>query len=174
MSSLVGPDGKTPIQSDLPQKMFRAGGLKFQTELTPDMLLTKALQGAQQALANQAYQQTFQQTKSATAATAAAQTAATGCGDPFTLEPAAMAVFMYLAREIEYRDLVIQQINERLSGLGAEPIDVEHPYPVPPPEELEDEQDEEDGEQEEGSEDQDNPDDEQDEDEGESPLIVKP
>lgn len=133
MSGLVGPDGKTPIQSDLPTKKFRAGGLQFDTVMTPDMLLTKALQGAQQALANQAYQETMQRLKSAVAAQSAAQTAASTCGDPFTLEPAGMAVFMYLAREIEYRDKVIEQINERLVKLGAEPLDMTHPYPVPDP-----------------------------------------
>jgi len=141
MSGLVGPDGKTPIQSDLPKKKFRAGGLQFDTVMTPDMLLTKALQGAQQAVANQAYQQTMQQTKSAVAAQSAATTAASSCGDPFTLEPSAMAVFMYLAREVEYRDKIIEQLNDRLVKLGAEPLDLTHPYPVPdppPPEEDED------------------------------------
>ena len=133
MSGLVGPDGKTPIKSDLPQKKFRSGGLQFDTELTPDMLLSKALQGAQQALANQAYQQTMQQTRSAVAATAAATAAASSCGDPFALEPSAMAVFMYLSREVEYRDGIIEQLNERLVKLGAEPLDLTHPYPVPEP-----------------------------------------
>jgi len=152
MSGLVGPDGKTPIQSDLPKKKFRAGGLQFDTVMTPDMLLNKALQGAQQAVANQAYQQTMQQTKSAVAAQSAASTAAAACGDPFTLEPSAMAVFMYLAREVEYRDLIIEQLNDRLVKLGAEPLDLTHPYPVPAPPPPE-----EDGEDGEGEDDEEEP-----------------
>lgn len=133
MSGIVGLDGKTPIQSDLPQHKFRAGGLQFETTMTPDMLLSKALQGARQALAGQAYQQAMQQTGSPTAAQGAAQTAAASCGDPFALEPTAMAVFMYLAREIEYRDGIIEQIRDRLVKLGSEPLDLTHPYPLPDP-----------------------------------------
>lgn len=150
MSGLVGPDGKTPIQSDLPQKEFRAGGLQFGTVMTPDMLLNKAIQGAAQAIAQQTYQAVAQRLSASplmkvppsqihSQATAEAQKAAAKVRDPFTLEPAAMAVFMYLSREIEYRDMLIGQISERLQGLGAEPLDLTHPYPVPPPKESESE-----------------------------------
>ena len=155
MSGLVGPDGKTPIQSDLPVKEFRAGGLQFSTSMTPDMLLTKAVQGAQQAIAQQTYQAVIQrltasplvtQSQAHTQATAEAQSAASKVGDPFTLEPAGMAVFMYLAREIQYRDAIIEQVNERLQKLGADPLDMTHPYPVPePPEESEESEGEDDG-----------------------------
>lgn len=133
MSGLVGPDGKTPIQSDLPTHTYRAGGLRFDAKLTPDMLLTKAVQGAQQAVGQQIYAQVLQKTKSAFTAQTEAQTAASNVRDPFTLEPCAMAVFMYLSRELEYRDKIIEQLNDRLTKLGAEPLDLTHPYPIPDP-----------------------------------------
>jgi hypothetical protein len=137
MSVIVGPDGKTPLQSsDAPRMKYRAGGLSFESPLPPDALLTKAVAGAREAIGAQVYQATLQKTGSPTAAQAEASTAASTIGDPFVMEPAAMAVFMYLSREIEYRDLVIAQMNERLVSLGAKPLDVEHPYPVPVPEEA--------------------------------------
>ena len=133
MSLLVGPDGKTPVKSDMPKLEYRAGGLRFLTELIPDALLTKALLGAKEMIGQQIYALTLRKTKSATIAQSEAQTAAAATQDPFTMEPAAMAVFMYLSREIEYRDKVIEQISERLVAIGADPINVEHPYPEPPP-----------------------------------------
>lgn len=63
-------------------------------------------------------------------AQAEAQAAAEGVVDPFEMEPCAMAVFMFLSRELEYRDLVIEQLNDRLISLGAQPLDVEHPHPT--------------------------------------------
>jgi len=72
-------------------------------------------------------------------AQAEAIAAAEAVADPFEMEPCAMAVFMFLSRELEYRDLIIAQMNERLVILGASPLDVKHPYPTkwpePPPEE---------------------------------------
>lgn len=133
---IVGPDGKTPIKSEAEMKRYRAGGLQFDTNMTPDQLLSKALNTARQAIGAQAYQAAMQKTGSAVAATTEAQTAAMNVGDPFMIEPAAMAVFMYLAREIEYRDLVIAEINKRLEALGAGPVELEHPYPPPPPQEA--------------------------------------
>ncbi len=139
MSTIVGPDGQTPMQSEeaAPTKKFLAGGLSFKTQLVPEMLLDKALKGAKQMVGAQAYQAALERTKSHTIAQTEGQTAAATVGDPFLMEPCAMAVFMYLSREIEYRDLVIEQLNERLESLGAKPIDVAHPYPepAPPPEE---------------------------------------
>jgi len=64
-------------------------------------------------------------------AQAEGNSAAAGVRDPFMLEPAAMAVFMYVAREIQFRDRVIADMNKRLVALGAEPIDLTHPHPVP-------------------------------------------
>ncbi len=143
MSGLVGPDGKTPIQSDAPKLDYRAGGLMFSTPMLPDHLLQKAVNAAQQAVAGSVYNDVFQKTNSAMAAQAEAQSAAASIGDPFTIEPAAMAVFMYLSREIEYRDRIIRDISERLEALGAEPLNLEHPYPLAPKPEDADEESEE-------------------------------
>lgn len=174
-SGIVGPDGKTPIQSDAPQFDYHAGGLKIRTPMVPDAMLTDALQRAQQTIGNQIYGQVLKKTGSAVAAQTEAQTAVAGIGDPFTLEPCAAAVFMYLAREVEYRDLIIEQLNERLVSLGAQPLDVEHPYPLPPePEPGEGEQEGANGEQDPPSGEQNPPDGEQEGDGGdeEPPLIV--
>lgn len=128
MSIILGPDGNTPIKSNLQKKTYKAGGLRIQTELTPDMMLSKAAQGAGQLIWNQVFEQTMRSSGSAVEAHQAAR-AATVNVDPFTLEPSAMAVFMYLSREIEYRDRIIDQINDRLRLLGSDPIDMTHPYP---------------------------------------------
>jgi len=137
MSLIVGLDGKTPIKSEAPSINYSAGGLKFDASAKPNDLLTKAIVGAKQSFGQRVFAEVMQRTQSAVAAQTEAQSAVAGIADPFTMEPCAMAVFMYLSREVEYRDAVIEQLNERLVGLGAEPIDVEHPYPPtePAPEE---------------------------------------
>jgi hypothetical protein len=99
--------------------------------MIPDALLTKALAGAQQMIGGQVYAAAMKKTGSPTIAQNEGNTAAAGVQDPFMLEPCAMAVFMYMSREIEYRDKIIEQVNERLVALGAEPLDLTHPYPVP-------------------------------------------
>jgi hypothetical protein len=96
-------------------------------------MLTKAIVGAKQAIGQRVFTEVMQRTQNTIAAQTEAQTAVAGIADPFTMEPCAMAVFMYLSREVEYRDAVIEQLNERLVGLGAKPIDVEHPYPPTEP-----------------------------------------
>lgn len=130
--TILGPDGKTPIKSEVPVKRFSAGGFAFDAPMEPDQLLGKALNMSRQAIGAQAYQAAMQRTQSAVAAQTEANTAAMNVGDPFMIEPAAMAVFMYLSREVEYRDRVIAEINKRLEALGAAPVEVEHPYPPPP------------------------------------------
>ncbi len=143
-SVIVGPDGKTPVQSEVEPIEYRAGGLLFKTPMTPGDVLTQAVQSAQHMIGAQVYDQVFKETRSALAAQTKAQVAASEVGDPFTLEPAAMAVFMYLSREIEFRDALLEQLNDRLVELGVEPLDLTHPYPLPP----EPEPDDGDGEQE--------------------------
>jgi hypothetical protein len=133
MSLIVGLDGKTPIKSEIPSISYSAGGLKFDAPAKPNDMLTKAIVGAKQAVGQQAFSQAMQRTGNAVVAQTEAQTALAGIQDPFAMEPCAMAVFMYLSREVEYRDAVIEQLNERLVGLGAKPIDVEHPYPPTEP-----------------------------------------
>lgn len=130
MSGIVGPDG-SPVQSEVKKKKYAAGGLAFEHDAVPEQLLGKALNQARQAIGTQAYQQSMQRVANAAVANVEAQTAASSVNDPFLLEPAAMAVFMYLCREIEHRDKVIDQINKRLENLGAAPLDLEHPYPEP-------------------------------------------
>jgi hypothetical protein len=131
MSRLVGPDGKTPIKSDAPLVKYQAGGLMFETQMIPDDLLNKALQGAKQMIGGQIYAAAMKRTGSVVAAQAECNSAAAGVRDPFMLEPAAMAVFMYLSREIQFRDRVLAEVNERLVALGAEPVDLTHSHPVP-------------------------------------------
>jgi hypothetical protein len=136
---IVGLDGKTPIKAEAPSIDYSAGGLEFKSSAKPNDMLTKAVVGAKQAIGQQAFSRAMQMSKNTVVAQTEAQTAAAGVNEPFLMEPAAMAVFMYLSHEVEYRDSVIEQLNERLVSLGAEPIDVEHPYPpaspVPPQEE---------------------------------------
>lgn len=142
MSGLVGPDGKTPIQSEAAAKRYRAGGLQFDTPVLPEHMLQKALKMAQTAMGQQVFAQTMQRTNNKMVAEMEAQTATAATQDPFTLEPAAMAVFMYMVREIEYRDSIIEQMNARLVALGAEALDLTHPYPPPAMPEKADEEDE--------------------------------
>jgi len=130
MSGIVGPDGN-PVQSEVEKKKYAAGGLAFEHDAVPEQLLGKALNQARQAIGTQAYQQAMQRVANASVANVEAQTAASNVNDPFLLEPAAMAVFMYLCREIEYRDKLIGQISKRLENLGETPLDLEHPYPEP-------------------------------------------
>jgi len=130
--TILGPDGKTPVNSKVEVTRFSAGGFAFDAPMQPDQLLGKALNMSRQAIGAQAYQAAMQRTQSAVAAQTEANTAAMNVGDPFMIEPAAMAVFMYLCREVEYRDKVITEINKRLEALGAAPVEVEHPYPPPP------------------------------------------
>lgn len=128
MSLIVGLDGKTPIKSEAEKKKYEAGGLAFEASATPEELLIKALNQARQAVGMQAYQRSMQMVANAVVANSEANTAAMNVTDPFTLEPGALAVFMFLSRELEYRDAVIAQLNERLKSLGAEPIDVERSF----------------------------------------------
>ena len=124
MSGLVGPDGKTPVQSDMPERRYRAGGLEIKTPGTTSLLLQRAMEGAQQMIGQQVYAAALQRSGSAAVAQQEAQTAVTSIRDPFQLEPCALAVFMYLAREIEHRDRVLSEMNEKLKALGAEPVDL--------------------------------------------------
>lgn len=140
MSEILGPDGKTPVKSDAPLIQYKAAGLRFDTQLSPEDLLNKAINGAQQAIAAQVYQSSMQKSGSAVVARSEANSAAANVTDPFMLEPCAMAVFMYLSREIEYRDLIIEQINKKLQDLGQEALDLTHPYPLEKKEEKSDEE----------------------------------
>lgn len=111
---------------------YKAGGLAFEAPGTPNGMLTNAFVRAKQSMGQRAFMAAQNEEKGDLISQAAAQTAAEAVVDPFEMEPCAMAVFMFLSREVEYRDLVIEQMNERLVALGAKPIDVKHPYPAAP------------------------------------------
>jgi len=123
MTIILGPDGNSSAES-LPDKEFKAGGMALKTKFTPDMILEKAKGGARQLAMSHAYESELKRSGSYKAAQDAANIAASSITDPFIMEPCAMAVFMFLSREVEYRDMVIAQLNERLVSLGAEPIDI--------------------------------------------------
>ncbi len=112
---------------------YKAGGLAFSTPSTPNSNLTSAFVRAKQSMGQRAFMGAKNLDETDAVAQAKAQDAAEAVVDPFEMEPCAMAVFMFLSREVEYRDLVIEQLNERLVELGVKPIDVEHPYPAAAP-----------------------------------------
>jgi len=114
---------------------YKAGGLAFNAPSTPNSNLTNAFVRAKQSMGQRAFMGAKNLDETDAVAQAKAQDAAEKVVDPFEMEPCAMAVFMFLSREVEYRDLVIEQLNERLVELGVKPIDVEHPYPASPAEE---------------------------------------
>ena len=140
MSGIVGLDGKTPIRSEQEAKArakeselhYKAGGLHFGSDMTPEAMLQGALEKAQQSVGNKAYNESRSSGNNDQSAQMAGTMAASAVTDPFMMEPAAAAVFMYLSRELEYRDGIIAQLSERLVALGAEPLDTIHPYPVAP------------------------------------------
>ena len=139
MSGIVGLDGKTPIRSEQEAKTkakeakfhYMAGGLRFGSGVTPDTMLQSALERSQQMIGQQAYNRALSEGKNAQVAQVMAVTAVSTMTDPFAMEPCAAAVFMYMSRELEYRDRIITQMNERLQALGAKPLDLTHPYPIP-------------------------------------------
>jgi hypothetical protein len=131
MSNLVGPDGHTPLVAEKMKISYKAGGLRIDIDasLPPDVILTQALGRAQQAIGQQAAAQEMQKSGSQAAAQLAGQAAASGIRDPFTMEPCALAIFMYMSRELEYRDRVIEDMAKRLDALDGGETKLEHPYP---------------------------------------------
>ena len=130
MTGLVGPDGKTPLKAEGKKISYQAGGLQFNSPVEPDAMLVHALNKSKQAVGNNVFTQVLQNNGTELQAQMEATSAVNGLTDPFAMEPCAAAVFMYMSREIEYRDKIISQILERLAELGANPIDTTHPYPA--------------------------------------------
>jgi hypothetical protein len=136
MSEIVGLDGKPisepdekPKEQEVKKKhTYKAGGLKMESTLTPDVVLQDALSRIQKMVGEQTYMATLKKYKDAIMANAHAQAAVSRENDPFGMEPCAMAVFMYLCREIDHRDRIIEQIQDRLTSLGAEPLNTSHLY----------------------------------------------
>ncbi len=131
MTGLVGPDGKTPLKVEGKKISYQAGGLKFDSTVEPDAMLLHALTKSKQSVGNNVFTQVLQNNGTELQAQLQATTAANGVTDPFAMEPCAAAVFMYLSREIEYRDKIIAQLVDRVVALGADPVDMTHPYPLP-------------------------------------------
>ena len=101
---------------------YSAGGASLMSSLSPAELLEKALEGAKQFFTSHAYTNAKNSGMSESLARAEAMSVRESISNPFYMEPAALSVFMQLSREIEYRDSVIDEINERLIALGAEPL----------------------------------------------------
>lgn len=140
MSELVGADGKTPLKLEQEKIDYKAGGMKYTTPATPEQKLGEAFHGAQRLAFMQGYQEGYQAAKKNKDCTEShaqiqgqtqGQTAASQVKDPFHMEPCALATFMFLAREKDYIKSMFSQINDQLVKLGAEPLDLTHPYPDP-------------------------------------------
>jgi hypothetical protein len=116
MSLIVGPDGHE-VSSQAKPIDYEVGGIRIGVAETPESMLQKSLAGAQQLIAQQAYQSTLEKTGSAIVAQTEAQSMASKVANPFHIEPAALAVFMLMAREIEHRDRVIAALASRLDAL---------------------------------------------------------
>lgn len=138
--SLVDAGGN-PVIVDREEKEFSAGGMRIRLQALPEDLLQRALAGAQKMAGQQAGMIVMQKTGSQATAQSEAVSAASKVRDPFAMEPAALAVFMFLAREIEYRDRVISEMAARLDKLDDRETNLEHPYPSAPiPEPPDDEE----------------------------------
>lgn len=113
---LVGLDGQE-ISSEKEPIKYEVGGVIIEIAETPEMVLQKALLGAQQLVAQQVGQMALQKTGSHMVAQTEAQAAASKVNNPFQIEPGAFAIFMLMSREIEHRDRVIEGLSKRLDAL---------------------------------------------------------
>ena len=126
--SLVDAVGN-PVILDREEKEYSAGGLRVKLQATPEDMLQRALAGAQKMAGQQAGMIAMQKTGSQAIAQQEAMEVASKVTDPFAMEPAALAVFLLLAREIEFRDKVIADLASRLDKLDNKKTNLEHPYP---------------------------------------------
>lgn len=132
MSIIVGADGQK-ISSKEEEINYEVGGVRICVPKTPKDMLEIALNGAQQIVGQQAGQAALERTKSHVAAQAEAQVAASKVGNPFQLEPGALALFMLMSREIEHRDRVIADLARRLDALDGKDSNelLKKPWPDP-------------------------------------------
>lgn len=131
--SLVGLDGQE-ISTEIKTAKYEVGGVQIDAADTPEMMLQKALAGAQQIVGQQVGQMAMQRSGSQVVAQTEAQAAASKVMNPFQLEPAALAIFMLMSREIEHRDRVISALAARLDALdgnGSEEL-LKKPWPKEP------------------------------------------
>lgn len=118
--SIVGPDGQTPLSSEAKAQAYKVGGVRIDSADTPESMLSKALIGAQQVIAQQVGTMSLQRSGSQIVAQAEAQQAAAKVTNPFQIEPCALGLFMLMAREIEHRDNVIAALAERLDKVDGQ------------------------------------------------------
>ncbi len=137
--SIVGPDGQTPVFSDVEMMNYSVGGMAIKSADAPEVMFRKALAGAQQMMGQQAAAMAFERTKSHVVAQTEGQQAASQLTNPFQLEPCALGVFMLMSREIEHRDKIIVAFAERLDKLDGQRSEdlLKNPWPDPPEESQE-------------------------------------
>jgi len=121
---ILGADGQEaksePKGDESPVIQYAVGGVEVGSPETPEQVLGRAVLGAKQMVYAQSEAQAMQQLGDRSMAQKMASAAANSCNNPFTLEPAAQAVFMLMAREIEWRDQVIQSLCARLDKIDGE------------------------------------------------------
>lgn len=120
--SIVDPKGNAVV-SKKNLHDYRVGDINLQTNATPEIKLTEALEGAKKIAAMQlqasAEHQAAQGGIALPKETIRVQimSEVSKIVDPFKMEPAAQAVFMLLAEEIARRDTVIDGLTKRLDKL---------------------------------------------------------
>ena len=125
MGKILGADGEKAAsqaqgQEEVPNFVYAVGGVEMATPEVPEVVLQRAVIGAKQITGQQAGQAAMAQLNDHSMAQQAANAAANACNNPFAIEPAALATFMLMSREIEWRDKVIAQLAERLDKLDGE------------------------------------------------------
>lgn len=124
MSEILGANGEKAAEQaqeqEAPNFDYAVGGIEMASPETPETVLQRAVMGAKQIVHQQAGQAAMAQLNDHSIARQAANAAANACNNPFAIEPAALAVFMLMSREIEWRDKVISKFAERLDKLDGE------------------------------------------------------
>lgn len=146
---LIDPSGKPVDVKSMKAKprTYKVGNVRVETPETPELTLGNALANAQQAIASQAAAAAMHQGAGHAGAQQAALKAMGQVVSPFQVEPCAQAVFMLLAQEIEWRDQLIDNLNERLriveATAGYEVGDLPERPKVEPKEEIKEQRKEE-------------------------------
>lgn len=94
---LIRPDG-TPVEQ--PDIEYSSGGFSFSTPALPSDLLQLALSKARQALSRQD------------------PIGATQLDNPFVMEPAAQAVFMFLVQEVQTLTEALAELHARIDEIS--------------------------------------------------------
>jgi hypothetical protein len=110
MVGLIRPDG-TPVEQ--PDIEYASGGFSFKTPALPSDLLNLALTKARQALARQD------------------PIGATQLDNPFAMEPAAQAAFMFLVQEVGALNETIAKLQGQVDALENKPAPSPATHPIP-------------------------------------------